>query len=150
VTYQNPVVWLGTPDVQMMPTLVKGVSPKGGPHSHQFINPLAFGISQPGTNGAYRLPYLRGPAYMDHDVTVLKNFAVGEGKNLELRMGAFNVFNHPLVSFNNNNTNNLNLGFQNGVVGQALTQSMLVNQDFGIANIKVGNRLAELEAKFTF
>jgi hypothetical protein len=44
----------------------------------------------------------------------------------------------------------LNLGFQDGVVGQALTQSMLEYQDFGVANIKVGNRLAELEAKFTF
>jgi hypothetical protein len=150
VTYMNPVVWLGTPDVQLMPTLVKGVSPVGGSHAHQFINPLAFGVPQPGSNGVYRLPYLRGPAYMDHDVTLMKSFAVGEGRNLELRMGAFNVFNHPLVSFNNNNTNNLYLGFQNGVVGQALTQQMLQFQDFGVANIKVGNRLAELEAKFTF
>jgi hypothetical protein len=150
VTYMNPVVWLGTPDVQLMPTLAKGVSPKGGSHTHQFVNPLAFGISEPGTNGVYRLPYLRGPAYMDHDVTLLKNFAVGEGRNLQLRMGAFNVFNHPLVSFNNNNNTNLNINFQDGVAGQALKQSMLVYQDFGIANIKVGNRLAELEAKFTF
>jgi hypothetical protein len=146
----NPVVWLGTPDVQLMPTLTQGVSVKGGTHTHQFINPLGFGIPQPGTNGAYRLPYLRGPAYMDHDVTVLKDFAMGEGKTLQLRMGAFNVFNHPLVSFNNNNNNNLRLSFQDGIVGQPLTQSMLQFQDFGVADIKVGNRLAELEAKFTF
>ena len=99
----NPVVWLGTPDVQMMPGLAKGVSLKGGSHQHQFINPLAFEIPQPGTNGVYRLPYLRGPAFMEHDLTVLKEFPAGEGKNLELRMSAFNVFNHPLVSFNNNN-----------------------------------------------
>jgi hypothetical protein len=150
VTYMNPVVWLGTPDVQLMPTLAKGVNPKGGPHAHQFVNPLAFGVPEPGTNGVYRLPYLRSPAYMDHDVTLLKNFAVGEGRNLQLRMGAFNVFNHPLVSFNNNNNTNLNINFQDGVAGQALKQSMLVYQDFGIANIKVGSRLAELEAKFTF
>jgi hypothetical protein len=75
---------------------------------------------------------------------------MGEGKALQLRMGAFNVFNHPLVSFNNQNTNNLSLGLQNAVVGQAVTQSMLQFQDFGVADIKVGNRLAELEAKFTF
>ncbi len=48
---------------------------------------------------------------------------MGEGKTLQLRMGAFNVFNHPLVSFNNNDTNNLNLGFQDAIVGQALTQT---------------------------
>ena len=146
----NPVVWLGTPDVQLMPNLVKGVSPKGGSHTHQFINPLAFSPSAPGSNGVYRLPYLRGPAYLDNDMTVMKEFTAGEGRTLELRMAAFNVFNHPLVSFNNNNPNNLNLGFQNGVDGQALTQSMLSYQDFGIANIKVGNRLVELEAKFKF
>jgi hypothetical protein len=150
VTYMNPVVWLGTPDVQMMPGLVKGVNVKGGSQNHQFINPLAFEIPQPGTNGVYRLPYLRGPAFMDHDMTVMKEFPLGEGKNLELRMGAFNVFNHPLVSFNNNNTTNLNLGIQDGLVGKPLTQGMLQYQDFGVANIKVGNRLAELEAKFTF
>jgi hypothetical protein len=150
VTYMNPVVWLGTPDVQMMPGLANGVSVKGGPHAHQFINPLAFEIPQPGTNGVYRLPYLRGPYFMDHDVTVFKSFPLGEGRNLEFRMGAFNVFNHPLVSFNNNNNTNLNLGIQDGLVGQPLTQNMLQYQDFGVANIKVGNRLAELEAKFTF
>jgi hypothetical protein len=75
---------------------------------------------------------------------------LGEGKSLELRIFAANVFNHPLVSFNNNNSNNVNLGIQNGLVGKALTQSMLVHQDFGIANIKVGSRTAELQAKFTF
>ena len=61
----NPVVWLGTPDVQMMPGLAKGVSVEGGSHQHQFVNPLAFGIPQPGTNGVYRLPYMHGPAFMD-------------------------------------------------------------------------------------
>lgn len=150
VTYMNPVVWLGSPDLQLTPALVKGVSPKGGTHPHQFINPLAFGISQPGSNGTFRMPYLRGPAFMEHDVTLLKNFSAGEGRNLQVRMGAFNVFNHPLVSFNNQDNSNLNLGFQDGIVGQPLTQSMLQYQDFGTANIKVGSRLVELEAKFTF
>jgi hypothetical protein len=150
VTYMNPVVWLGTPDVQPMPTLVKGVSARGGSHTHQFINPLAFGIPEPGTNGAYRLPYLHGPAYMEHDVTLMKDFSVGEGKLLQLRMSAFNVFNHPLVSFNNQNNNNLSLSLQDAVVGQAVTQRMLQYQDFGVADIKVGSRTAELQAKFTF
>lgn len=144
----NPVVWLGTPDLQMMPTL-KG-NPTGGPKKNQFINPLAFGIPNVGSNGVYRLPYLRGPAYIDHDVTVLKNFSLGEGKALQLRMAAFNVFNHPLVSFNNNDTTNMQLGFQNATVGNALTPDVLVHQDFGIANIKVGNRLVEVGGKFSF
>jgi hypothetical protein len=98
----------------------------------------------------YRLPYIHGPAYLDHDVTLFKNFTVREGQNLQLRMAAFNVFNHPLVSFNNQNTDNLNLNFSEATVGQALTSNVLVYPDFGVANIKVGNRLMEVEAKFTF
>ena len=87
---------------------------------------------------------------MDHDLTVLKVFPLGEGKTLQLRMAAFNLFNHPLVSFNNNDTTNMQLGFQNATVGKALTQDVLVHQDFGIANIKVGNRLVEVGGKFSF
>ena len=150
VTSMNPTVWLGTPDVQLMPKLVSGVSLKGGSKQHQFINPLGFGLPLPGTNGVFRLPYIHGPAYMDHDVTLLKNFSMGEGKSLQLRMAAFNVFNHPLVSYNNQNTNNLNLSFQHATVGQALTQNVLTYQNFGVADIKVGNRLVEVEGKFTF
>ncbi|HWE85231.1 MAG TPA: carboxypeptidase-like regulatory domain-containing protein [Terracidiphilus sp.] len=148
VSGMSPVVWLGTPDVQLMPTL-KG-SPVGGKAKHQFINPLAFGLPLPESNGAYRLPYIHGPAYLDHDVTLLKNFSMGEKRNLQVRMAAFNVFNHPLVSFNNQNTNNLTLSFQNATAGQNLTQNVLQYQNFGVADIKVGNRLMELEGKFTF
>jgi hypothetical protein len=144
----NPVVWLGSPDIQLMPTVL--ANPVGGKQKHQYVNPLAFGLPQPNTNGTYRLPYIHGPGYVDHDVTVLKNFGMGEGKNLQLRMAAFNVFNHPLVSFNSDDTTNLRLSFQQATVGKALTQNVLTYQQFGVANIKVGNRLVELEGKFTF
>jgi hypothetical protein len=144
----NPVVWLGTPDLQLMPT-VNGNLTKGT-QSHQYINPLAFGIPLPESNGVYRLPYLRGPAYIDHDVTLLKTFGMGEGKSLQLRMAAFNVLNHPLVSFNNDDTTNLQLGFQNATAGKNLTSNVLLHQDFGVANIKVGSRLVEVAGKFRF
>jgi len=147
-TGMNPTVWLGSPDLQLMPTVVG--NPRGGPQAHQFINPLAFGLPAPESNGAYRLPYIHGPAYLDHDVTLLKNFSIREGQNLQLRMAAFNVFNHPLVSFNNQNTNNLTLSFNQATVGQAFTSNVLVYPDFGVANIKVGNRLVEVEAKYSF
>ena len=148
VTSMSPIAWLGSPDILLMPT-VKG-NLAGGPNKHQFINPLAFGLPLPGSNGQYRLPYVHGPAFLDNDVTLLKNFAIREGQTLQLRMAAFNVFNHPLVSFNNNNTNNLQLAFQNATAGAALTQNVLQYQDFGVANIKVGNRLVEVQAKWSF
>jgi hypothetical protein len=63
----------------------------------------------------------------------------------------FNFLNHPLVSFNNNDNTNLNLGNLNfAVTGQALTPAELRAPYFGIANIKYGSRLIELGAKFTF
>jgi hypothetical protein len=148
VTSMNPVVWLGTPDVQLMPTVTGKLA--GGPAQHQYLNPLAFGVPLPETNGQYRLPYVHAPYYMDHDVTVLKEFPMGEKKRLQIRMAAFNVFNHPLVSFNNSDTSNLTLDFQNATAGKQFTQSVLTYQNFGVANIKVGNRLVELGGKFTF
>jgi len=148
VTSMSPIAWLGSPDIQLMPT-VKG-NLLGGLKANQFINPLGFGLPLPGSNGAYRLPYMHGPSYLDHDVTVLKEFGMGEGKTLQVRMAAFNVFNHPLVSFNNNDTTNLQLTFQNATAGQALTSNVLQHQNFGIAGIKVGSRLVEMQAKFSF
>jgi hypothetical protein len=148
VTNMNPSVWLGTPDVQLMPTVLG--NPVGGKAAHQYINPLAFGVPLPGSNGQYRLPYMHAPYFMDHDVTLFKNFTTGEGKSLQLRIAAFNVFNHPLVSFNNENQTNLTLNFVNATAGQALTQNVLEYPNFGVADIKVGNRMVELGAKFSF
>jgi len=148
VTGVNPTVWLGTPDIELMPTILS--NPKANLKTHQYINPLAFGIPQPLSQGAYRMPYFHAPAYMDHDVTLLKNFTPREGQNLQLRMAAFNVFNHPLVSFNNQNTDNLNLNLSLATVGQPITPNVLVYPNFGVADIKVGSRLVEVEAKYSF
>ncbi len=147
-TEMSPIEWLGTPDTLLMPTIV--AKPSGGKIAHQFINPLAFGLSLPETNGVFRIPYIHGPAYIDHDLSVMKTFNLSKGKNLRLRVEGFNFPNHPLVSFNNEDTDNLDLSFLNATAGQALTPSVLTYQDFGVANIKVGNRLMELEAKYTF
>ncbi|MGB0064275.1 MAG: hypothetical protein WBP85_07495, partial [Terracidiphilus sp.] len=147
-TSMNPTVWLGSPDLQLMPKVVG--NPRGGPQTHQFIDPTAFALPGPGSNGSYRMPYIHGPAYLDNDVTLLKNFSIREGQNLQLRMAAFNVLNHPLVSFNNQNTDNLQLQFNQATVGQPLTDNVLVFPNFGVANIKVGNRLVEVEAKYSF
>jgi hypothetical protein len=163
LTNMNPVVWMGTPDYQLMPTLT--CNPAGGPAKHQYMNPTCFGVPLPGgtasgvfalsTNpsgqGQYRLPYIHGPAFMKNDASLIKDFTVGEGKALQLKASAFNFLNHPEVSFNNNDSSNLNLGNLLGAVpGQALTVPELGHKDFGIANVKYGSRLMELSARFTF
>lgn len=163
VTNLAPITWLGTPDYQLMPTL--HCNPAGGSAKNQFINPTCFGVPLPGSptagpealspnpsgQGQDRLPYIHGPAYQNHNLSLIKNFGVGEGKNVQLRAEAFNFLNHPLVSFNNNDNTNLNLGSLNfATAGQPLTPAELRVANFGIANIKYGARLVELGAKFTF
>jgi len=162
VTNMNPVVWLGTPDYLLMPTV--NCNPAHGLKSKQFINPTCFGLPLPGGpssgpealssnptgQGQYRLPYIHGPAYSRHDLTVLKNFPAGEKRNLQFRLAAFNFLNHPLTSFNNNDTSNLQLAFQGATVGQPLTVNDLTHQNFGTAGVKYGARLVELSVKFQF
>jgi hypothetical protein len=162
VTNMNPTVWLGSPDYQLQPTLL--CNPTTGLGPKQFINPACFGIPLPGgpisgstalsTNptgqGQYRLPYIHGPGYVSNDLTVLKNFGLGEKRNLQLRAAAFNFLNHPLTSFNNNDTSNLNLQVIGATAGKGLTASQLVNQNFVTASVKYGARNVELSAKFTF
>jgi hypothetical protein len=164
----NPTVWLGTPDYLLMPTL--HCNPAGGPAKHEFVNPTCFGVPLPGSpttgpyalssnpsgQGVYRLPYIRGPYYQNHNLSLLKSFSTGGNRNLQLRLEAFNFLNHANVSFNNNDNANLNLGSLNfAVAGKALTTGELQSPNFGIANIKygsspIGGRLIELGAKFTF
>jgi hypothetical protein len=163
VTNLSPVTWLGTPDYQLMPTL--NCNPAGGPARHQYINPTCFGVPLPGSpaggkgvdfsnpsgQGVDRLPYIHGPSYQNHNLSVYKNFAMRESRNFQLHASAFNFLNHPLVSFNNNDNTNLNLGSLNyAVAGQPLMPAQLRVPNFGVANIKYGARLVELGAKFMF
>ena len=168
VLNMSPIVWLGTPDYLLMPTV--NCNPAGGPAKHQYINPTCFGVPLPGSpttgpfalsknpsgQGVYRLPYIRGPYYQNHNLSLYKNFALGNNRTLQLHASAFNFLNHANVSFNQNDNENLTLGSLNfAIPGQALTTGMLENPNFGVANIKygsspVGGRLIELGAKFTF
>ncbi|MGH9607052.1 MAG: carboxypeptidase regulatory-like domain-containing protein [Terracidiphilus sp.] len=163
VTGINSVVWMGTPDYELMPTVTG--NPRAHLGKHQFINPTAFGVPLPGSpttgpyalssnpsgQGQYRLPYIHGPAYLNNNLSLFKTFPMGEGKALVLRASGFNFLNHPLVSFNNNDPSNLELGnLLDAVPGQSLTESELGYKDFGIANIKYGARYMELSGEFTF
>jgi hypothetical protein len=129
------------------------------------LKPNCFGVPIPGSSlsgpeglsknpsgqGQYRLPYIHGPDFMKNDLTVLKDFSVGEGRRIQLRAAAFNFLNHPEVSFNNNDSSNLSLGNLLGATaGAPLSTAVLGHKNFGIANVKYGSRLLELSGKFTF
>jgi hypothetical protein len=148
VTYLNPAVWLGSPDVLLNPTV--SCSASGGSAKHQYINPTCFGVPLPETNGAYRLPYIHGPFYQRHDISLMKDMHMPEGRNLNFKITGFNFLNHPLVSFDSNNTNNLNLNLYGATAGQGIKQSYLTYQNFGVAGVKDGGRLLEMAVKFEF
>jgi hypothetical protein len=163
VTGINPTVWMGTPDYLLMPTV--SCNPSGGSAKHEFMKATCFGVPLPGSattgnlalsknpsgQGQYRLPYIHGPAYLNNNLSLFKDFSIRESRTLEFSASAFNFLNHPLVSFNNNDSSNLDLGnLLAAVPGQNLTEPELGYKDFGIANVKYGSRLMELSAKFKF
>jgi outer membrane receptor protein involved in Fe transport len=77
-----------------------------GTDTCSLARPTGKGWSVPacGTLGNVGLLTLRGPRAFSSDAAVMKNFAITERVKAQFRMDAFNVFNHPVLGFNNNQT----------------------------------------------
>jgi len=69
-------------------------------------NPAAFVAPQGLTFGNAGRNFLNNPHRLNFDLTLLKNFKVTEGSNLEFRAEAFNVFNHTQFRIYNPNLGN--------------------------------------------
>ncbi len=112
----SPQTWFGvSPDNSgfvLMPTLL--CNPAKGLKSGQRYNPACFGMPTYGEQGPLAWPYMRGPAYVDSDLALFKNFQITERQKLQFRISAVNVLNHPLSQFNlaGGNTDD-KLSFQN-------------------------------------
>jgi hypothetical protein len=76
------------------------IGPDGRANPAFFTNPPA------GTVGNLSLTPVNGPGYWSADITLLKRTKFKENLNLELRLDAFNVFNH--TNFNVDNTLDIN------------------------------------------
>jgi hypothetical protein len=61
-------------------------------------NVIIFQHAQPGVRGNYRLNQLQGPGRWSLDMTMGKNYEFMEGKNINIRVDAQNIFNHPTPS----------------------------------------------------
>ena len=78
----------------------------------------AFAIPEFGTSGPFQSPfYLRSPTTSNFDVTFFKNFKFTETKNLQFRVGLFNVFNQAFA--------NSDLGDIAGLNGQSMAINTL-------------------------
>jgi hypothetical protein len=79
------------------PSAVPGVSPKlDKPSSSQWFNIEAFTLQPFGTYGDLGRNTMTGPGYFTWDFSTLKNFNLGESKNLQFRFECFNCANHPV------------------------------------------------------
>ncbi len=84
--------------------------PSSGSPYVQYFTPVANITTTPGpftdpgvgVLGNYGVNSLRGPRAFFADGAVMKNFSVTERVKGQFRMDAFNVFNHPVLGFNAN------------------------------------------------
>jgi hypothetical protein len=71
--------------------------PRHGLSSGQYFNPNCFAPpTTQGQNGTLVWPYIKGPAYLNNDLGVFKDFKITERQTLQFRVQAFNFLNHPL------------------------------------------------------
>jgi len=69
---------------------IRGASPIGtAPFPGQ-----VFFLNQPGSTGNLPMNFINGPMYINWNAGFFRNFRVGEGRQLQIRAEAFNVFNN--------------------------------------------------------
>jgi hypothetical protein len=147
--------WLGSSDYTLQPTVT--CDPRQGLKKDQFVNGNCFGLPKPGTQGAWNLPDVHGPAFFKSDLSVYKDFTINDRQNMQFRLSGFNFLNHPITSFNNTNLSALALSA--GDCGtctytdpeQAEAGMQITNAStFGSTAFKNGQRIVELGFKYNF
>jgi len=130
--------YLGTPDINLQPTVL--CNPGVGLGKRQYANGACFGFpAQGGANGSFNLPYLRGPAYFQSDLTLIKDFHLREQHTLEFRGAAFNFLNYKLKTFSNIDASSLQLIYP-----------LTSDQNFGHSFYNSGRRVVELAVRYSF
>jgi hypothetical protein len=83
---------------------ITGTSCTAGASGANIYNPAAFTVvgQAIGTIGNEPLGYCQGPKFVSTDLTLQKNWKIGERVGLQFRLDTFNLFNHPNFSPNDN------------------------------------------------
>jgi outer membrane receptor protein involved in Fe transport len=81
---------------------IKHIQPYFTPVANIVTNPGAFTDPGVGHIGNYGVFSLRGPRAFTSDAAVSKNFSITERVKAQFRMDVFNLFNHPVLGFNGN------------------------------------------------
>jgi hypothetical protein len=151
--------YLGTPDITLQPVVT--CDPRKNLHSdpkygQQYFNGSCFALPKLGSNGAFELPDVHGPAYFDTDLTVRRTFQLHEKQNLVFSLAGFNFINHPLHAFVGGNLLGLGLNYGSPTgatyttAASALAAATQTNVNFGYTPYKQGYRIVELGARYNF
>jgi hypothetical protein len=142
----------GTPS--WMPDLLCVGNPRAGTSSSPFnrINAAAFAVPPVGSIGlGCSRNNLWGPGINDWDMSLQKNIPIKERAHLELRVEAFNVFNHTQFSGVNNTLNFSGLTNPQPTNLPYNSAGQLVNiNGFGTVNGVYPPRVLQFVAKFVF
>jgi len=82
------------PDFVSVPTILNPKTSIIGTKAHYWFNPSAFAQNAIGTEGNVGRGFLRGPGLWNTDFSLQKDTRITEGKTLQLRFEAYNLFNH--------------------------------------------------------
>jgi len=141
----------GTPDEVTAPVLL--CDPRKGLKNGQYFNASCFGAPGHLENGDYRWPYIHGPAFINDSTGIFKSFPMREGRSLEIRAEAFNLFNHPWNEFIATDSN-MYIGYENITGGTGSNYpaggTPPSTPSAGTIDNKTGHREVQLAAKFYF
>lgn len=135
--------YYGTNVGVILPT--SSCDPSSGLSGNEKINLSCLSAPAIGAYGDRQLPYVSGPSYFNQDLALHKGFAISERQNVEFRLSAFNLFNHPLWAFSGGNLLNLSLKQS----GASWTPNGLAS-NWGQVDTKSGSRIVQLGVKYTF
>jgi hypothetical protein len=137
----------------------------GSPQDGSTINAAAFVVPGVGAIGPYPRFYLRNPGIANQDLSLFKNipFDSERKRYLQLRLEAFNIFNHPQFSGYNLSTNVVNGAGQTGnaifsnFTGLSVTNNIrpagntaVLGTYFGEYSAARDMRILQLAVKFYF
>lgn len=136
----------GTGEIPLEPIIT--CNPTKNLGKNQYLNGSCFQLpTTQGANGPIVPSEYFGPWSVNSDLSLFKNFQMGESRKLQFRFEAYNFLNHPFYSFASTGPGSSALNLTYAEVNGQITQT---NTGFGYAPIKIGQRVVELALKFYF
>nr|WP_246409243.1 TonB-dependent receptor [Granulicella aggregans] len=115
--------------------------PKPGTASNQYFNPAAFALPNFGDPGSAGRNSLEQPGFQNWDMSLFKGFSITERTKFQLRLEAFNAFNH--VNFGGANT-----GL--GTVTPQGQPTAIAAGNFGVITSTGAARIVQVGGRFEF